>query len=424
MPKRRMVSKAQGGVIVLLFTVLLLICGMFYSLTGIDVGGLFSETETPSTDMTVTLPPLFATETPFLPDVNAPTSTPVVIGQAPTATTPFVGGWWQVYFTDPINHHDPNVISGSVEEKLIEYINAAQTSIHIASFEFDLTVTAQALIAAKQRGVDVRWVTDDENGILADEEPGHGQFAMLQNAGIEVKDDLGRSAFMHNKFWIFDGQFVWTGSTNITKSGIYDQNNNVIVIRSPELAAIYEREFDEMWNGQFGAKSPSTLGDQALEINGSQVLVIFTSEDPVLENVIIPFVQGAESSVYFMAFSFTDYPLADAMIQRRLHGVDVAGVFEAFGSTTEASELRTLFCGDVPVRQDGNGGFLHHKVIVVDGRYVITGSFNFSTRAEEINDENVIVIDNPDIARLYTEEFERAWDLGNDPNPFEMACEN
>ena len=59
-------------------------------------------------------------------------------------------------------------------------------------------------------------------------------FAMLQSAGIEVKDDLGRSAFMHNKFWIFDGQVVWTGSTNITKNGIYDQNNNVIVIRLPE----------------------------------------------------------------------------------------------------------------------------------------------------------------------------------------------
>jgi phosphatidylserine/phosphatidylglycerophosphate/cardiolipin synthase-like enzyme len=63
---------------------------------------------------------------------------------------------------------------------------------------------------------------------------------------------------MHNKFWIFDRQIVWTGSTNITKSGIYTQNNNVLVIRSPELANIYEREFDEMWNGQFGARSPST----------------------------------------------------------------------------------------------------------------------------------------------------------------------
>ena len=95
-----------------------------------------------------------------------------------------------------------------------------------------------------------------------------------------------------------------------------------------------------MWNGQFGARSPSQLVDQAVVIDGTQILVIFTSEDPVLETTIIPFVQGAQSSVYFMAFSFTDYPLADAMIQRHLHDVDVAGVFESFGSTSDAAELR------------------------------------------------------------------------------------
>lgn len=419
MPKRQTVTKTQGGIIAALFTVLLLICGAFAALAGFDVSGL-SSTDTPVVESPPTLPPLFPSDTPFAPGPNDPTPTPVIIG-APEV--PLAGGWWDVYFTDPINHHDPNVISGSVEERLIQFISAAQTSIHIASFEFDLDATAQALIEAHNRGVDVRWVTDDENGLLVDGEPGHGQFAMLQNAGIEVKDDLGRTAFMHNKFWIFDGQIVWTGSTNITKNGIYDQNNNVIVIRSTQLAAIYEREFDEMWNGQFGAKSPSTLADQAVNIDGTQILVIFTSEDPALETAIIPFVQGAQSSVYFMAFSFTDYPLADAMIQAKLRDLDVAGVFESFGSTSESAELRTLFCGEVPVRQDGNGGFLHHKVIIVDERYVITGSLNFSTRAEETNDENVIIIDNPDIARLYIEEFERVWAQGKDPDPAEVTCQ-
>jgi phosphatidylserine/phosphatidylglycerophosphate/cardiolipin synthase-like enzyme len=419
--KRSTMSKAQGGVIVALFTVLLLICGAIGATAGIDVGGVLSGTATPVVSVPATLPPLFATETPFQPDENNLTATPVVIGQQPTV--PGSGSWWEVYFTDPVNHHDPNVVAGSVEEKLLQYINSAQISIHIASFEFDLNRVADALIAAHNRGVDVRWVTDDENGLLADEEPGRGQFKMLQNAGIEVKDDLGREAFMHNKFWIFDGQTVWTGSTNITKSGVYDQNNNVIVIHSPELAVIYGREFDEMWAGQFGAKSPSTLAQQSLTIDGTPIQVIFTSEDPALETAIIPLVQSAQSSVYFMAFSFTDFPLADAMKLRYQAGVDVAGVFETFGSETESSELRTLFCGQVPVRQDGNGGFLHDKVIIVDKRYVVTGSLNFSTRAETANDENVIIIDNPEIAQLYVEEFERVWAIGKDVDPSKMNCQ-
>jgi phosphatidylserine/phosphatidylglycerophosphate/cardiolipin synthase-like enzyme len=103
--------------------------------------------------------------------------------------------------------------------------------------------------------------------------------------------------------------------------------------------------------------------------------------------------------------------------------VDVAGVFEKVGSETEFAELRTLHCAGVPVRQDGNPSFLHHKLIVVDERIVITGSLNFSTNAEESNDENVLIIDNPEIAALYIQEFERVWGQGSDPDPAKIICE-
>jgi len=66
---------------------------------------------------------------------------------------------------------------------------------------------------------------------------------------------------------------------------------------------------------------------------------------------------------------------------------------------------------------------MHNKVIVIDGRYVITGSLNFSTNAETSNDENVIIIDNPDIARLYLQDFERVWNQANDPAPGSFTCQ-
>lgn len=397
MPRRRAKSKSNSSV-TLFVLIILFILGIYYSITGRDPGGLFGA-GTPTA--------VIATQTS--PAVTVPT--------AANAS----GTWWEVYFTDPVNINNPDDWQSSVAGRLIEKINAAQTSIHIAAFEFDLTPVAEALIAAKQRGVDVRWVTDDEHGIEADEEPGHGQFAMLQEAGIEVRSDT-RSALMHNKFWIFDGQIVWTGSTNVTENGVFDQDNNVLVIQSPELAAIYEREFQEMWDGQFGPRSPSTLDQQVVTVNGSRIVVVFNPEDPALENAIVPLVQSANQSIRFLAFSFTDYPLADAMSQRFKAGVDVAGVFEKVGSETEAAELRTLMCRSVPVKQDGNRGFLHHKVIVVDEQIVITGSLNFSTNAEENNDENVIIIDNPEIARLYLQEFERVWNLAEDPEVETIAC--
>jgi phosphatidylserine/phosphatidylglycerophosphate/cardiolipin synthase-like enzyme len=227
---------------------------------------------------------------------------------------------------------------------------------------------------------------------------------------------------MHNKFWIFDSQTVWTGSTNITENGVFDQDNNVLVIHSPEIAAMYEREFEEMWAGQFGPTSPSQLEEQAAVVNGSQIAVVFTSEDSALERAIVPVVRGAQSKIRFAAFAFTDFPLAQAIMDRAGRGVDAAGVFERVGSDTEAAELRTLFCEGVPVRRDGNSGFLHHKFIVIDERTVITGSMNYSTNAEESNDENVIIIDNPEIARLYMREFDRIWNLASDPEPDKFPC--
>jgi phosphatidylserine/phosphatidylglycerophosphate/cardiolipin synthase-like enzyme len=397
MPRRRARSTTNSSV-TLFVLIILFFLGIFYSLTGRDPGGIFG---------TGTQTAVVATQTSQV--INAPT--------AVNAS----GAWWEVYFTDPVNVNSPEEWQSSIEGRLIEKINAAQTSIHIAAFEFDLTPVAEALIAAKQRGVDVRWVTDDEHGLEADEEPDRGQFAMLREAGIEVRSDT-RSALMHNKFWIFDGQIVWTGSTNITENGIFKQDNNAIAIQSPELAVIYEREFEEMWNGEFGPRSTSQLGEQSIAVNGSPIQVVFTSEDPALADAIIPVVNSATKNIRFLAFSYTDFPLADAMIKRAQAGVNVAGVFEKVGSDTDASELKTLACAQIPVRRDGNGGFMHNKVIVVDERYVITGSLNFSTSAEKSNDENVIIIDNPDIAKLYMQDFERVWTLATQPQPGEIAC--
>ena len=124
---------------------------------------------------------------------------------------------------------------------------------------------------------------------------------------------------------------AWTGSTNITESGVFEQNNNTIVIHSPDVAAIYEREFEEMWNGQFGPKSPSTVDQQSVTLNGTPIHIYFSPEDKVLDHMI-PVVSAAKSKIRFMAFSFTDYPLAKSMIDRAAAGVDTAGIYEKTGS--------------------------------------------------------------------------------------------
>jgi phosphatidylserine/phosphatidylglycerophosphate/cardiolipin synthase-like enzyme len=404
---------AQIAGILVVVLALVGVCGCYF-LFGLDPLGLFG----PSQGASQPLAPAPQAEISSRRRKTATPTAPQAVIPTPEAST---GGWWQVYFTDPNTIGDPSHPAGSVEEKLIQNINQAQKSIHIAAFEFSLTPVAEALIAAKQRGVDVRWVTDDENGLGADSKEGRGQFKMIRKAGIQVKDDR-RHGLMHNKFIIFDGQAVWTGSTNITENDVFNNNNNVIFIHSKELADIYESQWSDLWNGQFGSDSPSQVQNQRVVIDGTPIQVLFSPEDNTM-HYLVPLVQSAEHQIRFLAFSFTQDDLTKAMLSRAKAGVDVSGIFETRGSETEYSALPPLYCAGLPVRQEGNKhGILHHKVIVIDGSILVTGSLNFSDNANDDNNENTLIIQNAALAQYYLQEFDRRWAEASPPDKVDMKC--
>ena len=124
-----------------------------------------------------------------------------------------------------------------------------------------------------------------------------------------------------------------------------------------------------------------------------------------------------------MAFSFTHDDMTAAVLTRAKAGVDIQGIFETRGSETEFSALTPLYCAKVPVRQDGNPGTFHHKVIIIDDRILITGSLNFSDNADNSNDENTLVITSPEIASRYLEEFEKRWGEATEPDKNEITCQ-
>src|SRR6266851_7088259 len=61
------------------------------------------------------------------------------------------------------------------------------------------------------------------------------------------------------------------------------------------------------------------------------------------------------------------------------------------------------------VRVDCTVRIHHDKVAIIDGRYVVTGSYNWSVNAERHNDENVLLVDSPLLAEAYTRDFEAQW---------------
>lgn len=369
-------SKKTGSVISIVF--LLAILFLAY---------LFLE---PSREVPVQLPPT-ATVAGATTQDNAPEN--IVVGNT-----------FPIYFTDPVLPYDGRK-SGGIEGNLMKMIDGAKTSIDLAVFEFDLEDVAQSLIRADKRGVKVRVVHDDEH---TKSDP---QIGELQEAGIEIVPD-DRSAYMHNKFFIIDAYCVWTGSFNLSVNAAFKNNENAVVICDDKLAKNYSTEFQEMFEGGFGPKSPANTPYPSLTVDGIQIENYFAPEDEVMDQVIRS-VSEAKKSIRFMAFSFTDDVLANEMVKLRRNGLAVTGIFEGRGASGTGSSCPDLLKSGADIALDGNKYTFHHKVIIVDGEMVIFGSFNFSANANEQNDENLLIVHDRNFAQKFENEFQKRWSESN-----------
>jgi phosphatidylserine/phosphatidylglycerophosphate/cardiolipin synthase-like enzyme len=327
----------------------------------------------------------------------------VVVEPAPSDNGSGGGDWYEIYFINP-TCPDEEDRTGGLDETIAADLLNAELQVDVAAFDFDAPPMIDALIELEERGVTVRVVTDTDNADL-------DSIARLRRNGVSVVED-DRSALMHNKFIVIDGRYVWMGSTNFTTNDIYCYNNNLVRMDSPPLAANYTAEMDEMYDERaFGPTSPEATPNDQLTIGGVRVENYFASETEVAP-IIGDLLSQAQSDIKFMAFSFTHEDVGEPMIERAQAGVNVQGVFETTGSETEYSyygEMLDAGLDNLQVRQDGNRRLMHHKVIVIDGRITIFGSFNFTGNANDSNDENLLIVYDPTFASYFLEEFEAVW---------------
>jgi len=345
-----------------------------------------------------------------------------------TASNDTTIGKINVYFNFPV---DPSVAipgnqaQGNVdfEQKLIERINSAKYSIDLALYSFsDKPNVANALVVAKNRGVKVRVVYDSRTT--------QNSMQTLINNGILISkrppETQTFNGIMHNKFFIFDARdtiitndWVWTGSWNVTglESG---WKNNVVEINDPTVAQAYLVEFEEMWgsnndtpnptNAKFGYfKSNNT--PHTFTVGGRPVQLYFSPSDGTTDKIINE-VNRSAYSIYFAQYAFTRYDIANAINQRYSAGVnDIRGIIDQENTSgSQWSYLSTFseMLGATAPTQ-------HHKYGIIDASFplsnptVITGSHNWSSAAENDNDENTLIIDDEYIANQYMQEFKKRY---------------
>ncbi|MCL1825379.1 MAG: phospholipase D family protein [Betaproteobacteria bacterium] len=134
--------------------------------------------------------------------------------------------------------------------------------------------------------------------------------------------------------------------------------------------------------------------------------------------VVTKGIKSAKESILVASYSFTSKPIATALLAAHKRGIKVRVVTDAKGDSSKYTAARFLANRGVPVRFNDRYAIHHNKFMVIDGRHVETGSFNFSAAAADKNAENVLLLWNvKPLAEQYTAEWQRLWNEGVDMKP-------
>jgi phosphatidylserine/phosphatidylglycerophosphate/cardiolipin synthase-like enzyme len=316
--------------------------------------------------------------------------------------------WYDLYFTDHLNTVMPDYGPKTMATALIAEIDAAATSIDFAVYGFNGSEEIiAALDAAQTRGVTVRGVVDS---FASGSYPYRSTAKVVADIGTVVADLDDR--IMHNKFFVFDGQKVWTGSTNISRPEIdaeYYADVSVL-IDNAELAGIYNDEFEEMYAGEFhDEKSDDTTHVLATLADGTKIKSYFAPTDDAQTNAIVAAINQADTKINMRTFFLTSETVASALEDAKDRGVNVRIILDAGSAHNEFSIHEALRTYGISVKVENWGGTEHSKAFSVDGRIVVLGSQNFTLSGNTLSDENTLYIENFPMATAFDAVFETAW---------------
>lgn len=316
-----------------------------------------------------------------------------------------------------------------MEDTLAAYINRAEQSIDMALYNFDNNTVKDALNAAYDRGVKIRFITCESTG--------HSSVYAL-NSGIPVleRPELIDGGIMHNKFAAIDAEstdpnkaWVWTGSTNLTSGQLYSDANNMVFVQDQSLAKTYKIEFEEMWgsNGESPNAAAAKFGADKADntphtfMVGGHLMESYFSPSDNTNQKLIDAMGTAENDLYVETMLITRSDLASAIIDAYDRGANVHVMTNA--ESDNATYVNDALMAELPagkfVFDDNQSGILHHKLAIIDAfkvdsdPQVITGSHNWSNSANERNDENTIIIHDADIANQYIQQFAYRFEQNN-----------
>lgn len=131
------------------------------------------------------------------------------------------------------------------------------------------------------------------------------------------------------------------------------------------------------------------------------------SDNP--QKVIIKNINQAEAFINIAMYTFTDKEILLSLINAQERGVKVRVYLDRSQIESTYSISRLLVQKGIKIRISTNNYIMHNKFAIIDNRLLLTGSYNWTASANSRNDENLMVIDDPEIIARYQNQFEKLW---------------
>ncbi len=156
-----------------------------------------------------------------------------------------------------------------------------------------------------------------------------------------------------------------------------------------------------------------------LFLSSAKVEVFFSATDGCKDK-IIKSINSAQKSIKIAIYHITSREIIQALIDAKKRGLDIKIVADGEQAKDKFSKVSLLIKEGIDVKitdySTRKKRFLtpkmHHKFMIIDRKYVMTGSFNFTASAEELNDENcVFIYDSVEVVEKFEREFERLWKI-------------
>jgi phosphatidylserine/phosphatidylglycerophosphate/cardiolipin synthase-like enzyme len=337
-----------------------------------------------------------------------------------------------------------------VANRIARFISDAKSTIDIAIYDFRLhdeaaTIVADGLRSQAHKGVRTRIAYDNATNLGAevipagapaqlesDQRPiGADSFVRSFADVAQVKGITGYRVLMHNKYILRDvdsaDAAVFTGSSNFTNDSWGLQDNNLLCLRSQQLASYYAKDFTDLWSRGKIIDSTGYRDAGTVRLNDVPVTIAFTpGESPAVLKEIVGAIAGARDRLYVASVVLSSGPILAALSEAIDRGLPLGGVYDGPQMDQVERQWNAANIGtdklntwhkvarhlarknSIPFDRQNQAqphNFMHNKLVVAD-QIVVTGSFNLSNHAMG-NAENVLLIRDAAIAELYTRFIQR-----------------